>query len=311
MKLAKKAKKVKNTKWTELDNWPIEAFGSMGKSQDKAWKKATKKHPEYLAYFFIDEEGNLDFREMYTMMELMINNDCLDPFEDLSKRQTIPLGPRHLLDDCEWMMQLLHHLKQMSKGVHPVPSYMDEDDPALMKSQTEWPELDEWVIETFTFESDEQYDAWDEAISLRNKKHGEYLPRFFVDEKGSVDFDKMYHALDVMIGEGCMDPFEELYEETKIVIGPRPDDDRVWIAELEKWLGLDPDTYADCDEDAVACDGCDEDAVSYDDCDEDPDTDEDCNVHYDDDREDPFIDDDYEGDYDEWEDDGTVFRVRY
>jgi len=301
MSSSRKGKKVKNTKLVDMDNWVREMFGFMGKAQDKAWKKAIKKHPEYLAYFFIDEEGNLDFREMYTVMEGMVNSDSMDPYETLSKRITIPLGPRPFLDDVVWMSQLLLHLNLCTQGVHPDPSYMDEDDPALMKSQTKWEERDGWVLDYFAFESRTQAWEWEELIEVRNKKHGEYLAHFFIDEGGSLDFDKMCQTLNELVGDGCMDPFKELYERTKLVIGPRPDVDRVWIAELEKLFGLDPDTHADCDEDAVA----------YDDCDEDPDTDEDCNVHYDDDREDPFIDDDYEGDYDEWEDDGDVYRVRY
>ena len=162
-----------------------------------------------------------------------------------------------------------------------------------MSYAAEWMGLDYWVFARFSFRIHTQSSGWDKAIAFRNIKHGQYLAHFFIDEGGSLDFDKMCQTLNELVGEGCVDPFKELYERTKLVIGPRPEVDNVWMDELAIHLGFEPDEWLeylglDSDPDDYGAGDVEDDVWSVGEGD------------YDEDDE-----------VDEWEDEGTVFRVKY
>ena len=157
-----------------------------------------------------------------------------------------------------------------------------------MTHTEEWLGLDYWVYDCFSFRNPTQSSGWDKAISFRNIKHGEYLAHFFIDEGGSLDIDKMCQTLNELVVGGCVDPFKELYERTKIDIGPRPEVDEVWKDQLAIYLGFNPhewEIYLGLE-------------LSYEDLD---------NLNY---REHDEDDED-DTEFDEWEDEGMVFRTYY
>ena len=93
----------------------------------------------------------------------------------------------------------------------------------LVDYDADWLVLDDWVFDYFNFDDNPtQLFAWERAIAFNNKREGQYLAHFFLDEEYNLHFETMVATVDELLGDGCMDPFFELTLRGKTHKGPYP-----------------------------------------------------------------------------------------
>lgn len=83
--------------------------------------------------------------------------------------------------------------------------------------------LKEFSISQFTFKTLEQFRSWEKAVIRNKEKYGQSLECFFINEDHALNFQTMVEAVDKMISDDVLNPFEFLTEYTKVRQGkPHP-----------------------------------------------------------------------------------------
>ena len=91
-----------------------------------------------------------------------------------------------------------HPAKWEALGLEPGDSYIK---PGLLR---------EFSLSQFTFDSWQQWKAWDKAYTRRKDKYSQSFEMFFENPDGTLDYKSMVNTIDRLIREGCIDPIAAL-----------------------------------------------------------------------------------------------------
>lgn len=78
----------------------------------------------------------------------------------------------------------------------------------------------EFSLSQFTFQTHEQYSSWKKCVEKLKNKNNQSIEVFFLNQDGTLDYQKMIETVDEMVGSGVINPLKVLDSQRNVARKP-------------------------------------------------------------------------------------------